>query len=90
LGDWEVGTVIEKGKQKTIVTLTGRKSHLTLIRKVDQRTAQTVEDAILILPQTLTAQTHSLTSDKSKEFVLNQQIAEQLQTTFFFSHLFSA
>jgi IS30 family transposase len=90
LGDWEVDTVIGKGQQQAIVTLTERKSRLALIRKVDQRTAQAVKDAILVLLQPLKAQTHTLTSDNGKEFALHQQIAEQLQATFFFSHPYSA
>jgi IS30 family transposase len=90
LGDWEVDTVIGKGQQQAIVTLTERKSRLGLIRKVDQRTAQAVKEAILVLLQPWMAQTHTLTSDNGKEFALHQQIAEQLQATFFFSHPYSA
>ena len=90
LGDWEVDTVIGKGQQQAIVTLTERKSRLALIRKVDQRTAQAVKDAILVLLWPLMAQTHTLTSDNGKEFALHQQIAEQLHATFFFSHPYSA
>jgi IS30 family transposase len=90
LGDWEVDTVIGKGQQQAIVTLTERKSRLGLIRKVDQRTAQAVKEAILVLLQPWMAQTYTLTSDNGKEFALHQQIAAQLQATFFFSHPYSA
>jgi len=90
LGDWELDTVVGKGQQQAILTLTERKSRLALIRKVDQRTAQAVKDAILVLLQPLMAQTHTLTSDNGKEFALHQQIAEQLQAAFFFAHPYSA
>ncbi len=90
VGDWEVDTVVGKRHQQAIVTLTERKSRLALIRKVDQRTAQAVTDAILILLQPFIGQTHTLTSDNGKEFALHQRIAEHLQATFFFSHPFSA
>jgi IS30 family transposase len=33
---------------------------------------------------------YTLTSDNGKKFALHQQIAEQLQATFFFSHPYSA
>jgi len=36
------------------------------------------------------AQTHPLTSDNGKKFVLHQQFAEQPQATFFFSRPYSA
>jgi len=90
LGDWELDTVVGKRHQQAIVTLTERKSRLALIRKVDQRTAQAVKDAILVLLQPLAAYTHTITSDNGKEFALHQQIAEQLHAAFFFAHPFSA
>ena len=90
LGDWELDTVVGKRHQQAIVTLTERKSRLALIRKVDQRTAQAVKDAILVLLQPLAAYTHTLTSDNGKEFALHQQIAEQLHAVFFFAHPYSA
>jgi IS30 family transposase len=90
LGDWELDTVVGKRHQQAIVTLTERKSRLALIRKVDQRTAQAVTDAILVLLQPLAIYTHTLTSDNGKEFALHQQIAEQLHAAFFFAHPFSA
>jgi IS30 family transposase len=72
LGDWELDTVVGKGYQLAIVTLTERNSRLARIRKVDQRTAQAVKDAILNLLQPLAAYTHTLTSDNGKEFALHQ------------------
>lgn len=90
LGDWELDTVVGKRHQQAIVTLTERKSRLALIRKVDQRTAQAVKDAILVLLQPLEDYTHTLTSDNGKEFALHQQIAEQLHAAFFFAHPYSA
>ena len=90
LGDWELDTVVGKRHQQAIVTLIERKSRLALIRKVDQRTAQAVKDAILVLLQPLEDYTHTLTSDNGKEFALHQQIAEQLHAAFFFAHPYSA
>ena len=90
LGDWELDTVVGKRHQQAIVTLIERKSRLALIRKVDQRTAQAVKDAILVLLQPLEDYTHTLTSDNGKEFAQHQQIAEQLHAAFFFAHPFSA
>ena len=46
VGDWEADTIISKGKQTAIVTLTERKSRLTLMKRVEDRTAKTVREAI--------------------------------------------
>jgi IS30 family transposase len=52
LGDWEVDTMIGKRHKQAIVTLTERKSRLTLLGKVARRTAQGVQNQIhrLLLP----------------------------------------
>jgi len=49
LGDWEADTIISKGKQKAIVTLTERKTRMTLMKKVNDRKAETVKQTIIDL-----------------------------------------
>lgn len=46
LGDWEVDTMIGKGHQQALVSLTERKSRLSLIAKVARRGANTVATAV--------------------------------------------
>ena len=46
LGDWEADTIVGKGRQQALVSLTERKSKLTLLAKVEQATAEAVEAAI--------------------------------------------
>jgi len=52
LGDWEVDTIIGKGKKQAIVSLVERTSRLSLIYKVDHKTKNQVTEAIytLLLP----------------------------------------
>lgn len=68
LGDWEVDMLVGKRHTQAIVTLTERKSLLTLLGKVSQRTAQAVQNQIhrLLLP--VADKVHTLTSDHGKEF----------------------
>ena len=57
LGDWWADIIICQGKQQAIVTLTERKSHLTLLKKVNDRTTKTTTQAMIELLKPFTAQT---------------------------------
>jgi IS30 family transposase len=86
LGDWEVDTMIGKRHKQAIVTLIERKSRLVLLRKVDQRTAEAVEDAVTHLLKPWILDVHTITSDNGKEFAHHKKIAKKLNTDFYFAH----
>ena len=86
LGDWEVDTMIGKRHKQAIVTLVERKSRLVLLRKVEQRTAEAVQDAITHLLEPWTHDVHTITADNGKEFANHEQIAEKLNANFYFAH----
>lgn len=90
LGDWEADTIISQGKQQAIVTLTERKSRLTLLKKVNDRTAKTVAQAMIDLLQPFAAQTLTITCDNGKEFTEHREIAKALQADVYFAHPQSA
>jgi IS30 family transposase len=90
LGDWEVDTVIGKGRQPALVTLTERKSRLTLVCKVERKTAEAVAAAVVTSLMPWKAQTHTLTSDNGKEFALHQIIAMLIEADYFFAHPYAA
>jgi IS30 family transposase len=46
LGDWEADTKIGKRHKQALATLVEHKSGLVLLRKVEQRTSEAVEEAI--------------------------------------------
>jgi len=83
LGDWEVDTLIGRGRQHALVTLTERKSRLALIGKVEQRTAQAVLEIIVTLLRQ--RKVDSLTSDNGKVFAQHERIAEQLGLAYYFA-----
>jgi len=76
--------------QQAIVTITERKSRLTLIRKVERRTSQAVQEAVTSLLKPYKMFVHTLTSDNSKEFADHQEIAEKLNAGFHFAHPYAA
>jgi len=46
VGDWELDTIIGKGHKQAIVSLTERKSRLTLIAKVKHKSAKLVSQSV--------------------------------------------
>lgn len=86
LGDWEVDTMIGKRHRQAIVTLVERKSRLVFLRKVRQRTAEAVEDAITHLLKPWIFDVHTITADNGKEFANHERIAEKLNIDFYFAH----
>jgi len=90
VGDWEVDTVIGKGQQRALLTLTERKSKYTLIAHLKKRTATAVQQAMLRLLKPLRRWVHTVTADNGKEFALHEQIARALKAGFFFTHPYAA
>lgn len=90
LGDWELDTIIGKGHQQAIVSLTERKSRYTLIQKVKRKTAQCVSDTIIKLLSPFVEFVHTLTSDNGKEFAEHKKIASKLNAKFYFAHPYAS
>ena len=90
LGDWEVDTMIGKGHQQALVSLTERKSRLSLIAKVARRGANTVATAVINLLKPLGLPLHTVTSDNGKEFAHHAIMAQALKVRFFFAHPYAA
>jgi len=90
LGDWELDTIIGKGHQQAIVSLTERKSRFTLIQKVKRKTAQCVSDAIINLLSPFSDLVHTMTSDNGKEFAEHKNIADKLNASFYFAHPYAS
>lgn len=90
LGDWELDTIIGKGHKQAIVSLTERKARLTLIAKVERKTASQVSSAIIQLLGPYAQKVHTLTSDNGKEFAGHKSIAESLDADFYFAHPYAS
>lgn len=90
LGDWEVDTMIGKGHQQALVSLTERKSRLSLLAKVGRKSAEAVATAVISLLKPLGLPLHTLTSDNGKEFAHHETIARTLKMRFFFAHPYAS
>jgi IS30 family transposase len=90
IGDWEIDTVIGRGHQQALVSLTERKSRYTLLHKVKRKTAQCVSEAIIRLLLPVADQVITLTSDNGKEFADHRNIADTLNAYFYFAHPYAS
>ena len=89
LGDWESDTIIGKGHQGAMVTLTERKSRFTLVRKVASKNADLVAQAIIELLSWVRP-LKTITSDNGKEFAAHQMISKELSIDFYFAHPYAS
>ncbi len=90
VGDWELDTVVGKGHQSALVTAVERKSLYTLIARVEDKTAETVGDALVasLLPHA--KKVFTLTSDNGTEFAGHAKVAAALGAGFYFAEPYSS
>ncbi len=89
-GDWELDTIIGRNHQQAIVSLVERKSRLTLLAKVVNRTAEQVRIAIITLLQPIKDWVLTMTSDNGKEFAQHEHMSKQLKAKFYFAHPYAS
>jgi len=90
IGDWELDTIIGKGHKQALVSITERKSRLSLFSKVEQKTALQVKEAITRLLSPVRDQVYTLTSDNGEEFSDHENIACNLNADFYFAHPYAS
>jgi IS30 family transposase len=90
LGDWEADTIVGKRHHGALVSLTERKSRLTLLKKVERKTAQAVAEAVIGLLEPWKHIVHTITSDNGKEFADHERIAKSLGANIYFAHPYAA
>jgi transposase, IS30 family len=90
LGDWEVDTLLGQRAGNVLVTLTERKSRLTLLAIADRQSSAAVRRQICRLLLPYQEKVFSLTSDNGKEFSEHEEIARTLGVSFYFAHPYSA
>ena len=90
VGDWEGDTVVGKNHKGALVTIVDRKSKLTLIEKVENYTADAVEQAIVSVMEYLPRRHYTLTVDNGKEFSSHENVASRLKIKVYFADPYSA
>lgn len=85
LGDWEADTVIGKGRQGVLVTLTERVSKLNLVIPIVRKEAELTKEAIIHALKPFAAWVHTLTFDNGREFCKHTEIAKALDCKTYFA-----
>ncbi len=86
IGDWEGDTVVSgKNGSGALVTLVDRASKYTCIQRVERKTAEQVNQAIMALLKPYKYKTHTITYDNGAEFARHQHINTILQSQSYFA-----
>lgn len=90
IGDFEIDTIIGKGKQGAITTIVDRASSFVKISIPTSKRAEDIERETtrLMLPYKKT--THTITSDNGLEFANHKAIANTLDCEYYFCHPYSS
>jgi len=86
IGDFELDTIVGKGRKGYLITIVDRKSKFTLIEKSRNKQAGVTAQKIIKLLEPFKKYVHTLTADNGKEFAWHEKIAETLKTDFYFAH----
>ena len=90
IGDFEIDTIIGKGKQGAITTIVDRASAFVKISIPTSKRAEDIENETkrLLLPHKKI--THTITSDNGLEFANHKDIANTLDCNYYFCHPYSS
>lgn len=90
IGDWEADTIIGQHHKQAIVTLVERKTGLLKMKRVDNKTAQQVSEAMIELLKPVRLQVKTITSDNGKEFAQHKKVKQKLFSSFFFTDAYAS
>ena len=90
IGDWEADTIIGQHHKQAIVTLVERKTGLLKMKRVDNKTAQQVSEAMIELLKPVRLQVKTITSDNGKEFAQHKKVKQKLFSSFFFADAYTS
>jgi len=85
LGDWEVDTIIGASHKGVMVSIVERRSKLTKLVKVFNKTAEEVSRAIINQLTPIKSFVHTITADNGKEFSLHAMVSIELSSDFYFA-----
>jgi IS30 family transposase len=90
LGDWEGDTIVGAGQQGAVATLVDRKSLFLVARKMDDRKAASLNEAVLTAMRNIpTHKIHTLTLDNGSEFAHFKTLEKAWGADVYFAHPYS-
>ena len=86
IGDGEIETVIGQKHKQALVTIVERKSKLTVMKKVENQTAELVAVTTIKLLRSDKDRILTITADRGKEFASHEKVANALKYDYYFAH----
>lgn len=91
VGDWEGDTMVGKGHRGYLATYVERLSRRTIIRKMDNKKADTLNQVTLEGFKDIPAElVHTLTFDNGKEFARFKELEQAFDANVYFCHPYSS
>ena len=90
IGDFEIDTIIGKGKQGAMTTIVDRASAFVKISIPTSKRAKDIENETVRLLRPHKDITHTITSDNGLEFANHKAIAQILECDYYFCHPYSS
>ena len=90
LGDFEMDTIIGKGKRGAITTIVDRASAFVKISIPTTKRAEDIEKESIRLLSPFKELTHTITSDNGLEFANHESISKALDCDYYFCHPYSS
>ncbi len=90
MGDFEIDTIIGKGRQGAITTIVDRASAFVKISIPTSKRAEDIENETTRLLRPHKEITHTITSDNGLEFANHKAIANTLDCDYYFCHPYSS
>ena len=90
IGDFEIDTIIGKGKQGAITTIVDRASAFVKISIPTTKRAEDIENETIRLLAPYREITHTITSDNGLEFSNHKAISSSLACNYYFCHPYSS
>jgi len=89
-GDLEADLIIGKAHKKALLTINDRASGMVLIRRINDKKAETVSRAINEALQPWKPFLQTITTDNGKEFAYHLKVSENLEIDYYFAHAYSS
>ena len=90
IGDFEIDTIVapHDNSKACLVTIVDRRSRYAIVRKVEDRKAETVKECLIDTLKNI--KVHTLTSDRGVEFYEFKEIEEKLNINYYFADPYSS
>jgi transposase, IS30 family len=90
IGDYEIDTMVGKGRNSYLITMVERKSKHTLIGLTRTKRSDHVSKEIIKRMAPIKQKVYTITADNGKEFVCHEDVAKALEAEFYFAHPYSS